>query len=314
MRRVGSAARLLQCSVLALGLFYFIGSAAGQMAAMVSGTVTDKDGEPVEGARIVFHFEGGISREFAARSDKDGSYAQVGLQAGSYTVVAEKEGMGPKSAKVTLRLNDRLKVNFQFTPETLKSDLGVAKAFQDGVAASAAGRNDEAIARFREALTLNPKCYDCLYNMGLVYTKTKDYDRAVTAFETAAGVNPKAPDPFDGLAAVYNAQRKFDEAARAGQTAASLRGSGGGGGNATAVFDQGLILWNAGKIDEARAKFEETLQLDPNHGEVHYWLGMANLNQGKLPEAVQEMEMYLQREPGGRFANEAKGLLTQIKK
>lgn len=314
MRRVGSAARLLQFAVLALGLLCFVGSAAGQMAGMVSGTVTDKDGKPVEGARIVFHFEGGVSRSFEARSDKNGSYAQVGLAAGPYTVVAEKEGLGTKSANVTLRISDRLKVNFQFTPETAKGAPAVAKAFQDAVAASAAGRNDEAITKFQEALTLNPKCYDCQYNMGLVYTKMKDYDRAVTAFQTAIEFNPKSPDPLDGLAAAYNAQRKFDEAAKAGQAASSLRGAAGGGGNAGAVLDQGLILWNAGKTEDARAKFEETLRLDPNHGEVHYWLGMANLNQGKLPEAVQEMEIYLQREPKGRFANEAKGLLSQIKK
>lgn len=315
MRRVGSAARLLQFAVLALGLPCFVGVAAGQMAAMVSGTVTDKDGKPVEGARIVFHFDGGISREFEARSDGNGTYAQVGLAAGPYTVVAEKEGLGTKSAKITLRINDRLKVNFQFTPETsTKSVAGVSKAFQDAIAASKAGRDDEAVAKFQEALTLNPKCYDCQYNLGLLYTKIKDYDRAVTAFQTAVELNPKAADPFDGLAVVYNAQRKFDEAAKAGQSASSLRGAAGGGGNAGAVFDQGLILWNAGKIEDAKAKFDETLRLDPNHGEVHYWLGMANLNQGKMPEAVQEMETYLQRAPTGRFVNEAKGLLSQIKK
>lgn len=314
MRRVGSAARLLQFAVLALGLSCFVGAAAGQMAAFVNGTVLDKDGKPVDGARVVFHFEGGISREQETRTDGKGTYAQVGLAPGPYTVVAEKQGVGTKSATITLRIGDRLRVNFQFTPETSKGAPAVAKAFQDAVAASTAGRNEEAIARFQEALTLNPKCYDCQYNMGLVYTKMKEYDRAVTAFQTAIELNPKAPDPFDGLAAVYNAQRKFDEAAKAGQTASSLRGAAGGGGNAGAVLDQGLILWNAGKIEDARARFEETLRLDPNHGEVHYWLGMANLNQGKLPEAVQELETYLQREPNGRFVNEAKGLLSQIKK
>ena len=315
MRRVGPAARLLQFSVVALGLLCFIGSAAGQMTGMVSGSVTDKDGKPVEGARIVFQFEGGVSRSFEARSDKNGLYAQIGLAAGPYNVVAEKEGMGTKTAKITLRINDRLKVNFEFTPETsTKSVAGVSKAFQEAVAASAAGRDDEAIAKLQEALVLNPKCYDCQYNLGRVYTKTKEYDRAVTAFQSAVELNPKSADPYDGLAVVYNAQRKFDEAATAGQAAASLRGPGGGGGNAGAVLDQGLILWNAGKIDEAKAKFEETLQLDPNHGEVHYWLGMANLNQGKMPEAVQEMEIYLQREPKGRFASEATGLLGQLKK
>ncbi len=313
MRRVVSVARVLQFAVLALGLLCFAGAAAGQMAGMVRGTVTDAEGKPVEGARIIFKFEG-ISRDQETRTDGKGIYAKVGMAPGPYTLVAEKQGMGTKTANITLRIGDRLIVNFELASEASLGTPAVAKAFQEAVAASAAGRNEEAIARFQEALALNPKCYDCQYNMGLVYAKMKEYDRAVTAYQTAIELNPKASDPFDGLAAVYNAQRKFDEAAKAGQSAASLRGTTGGGGDAGAVFDQGLILWNAGKTEEARAKFEETLALDATHGEVHYWLGMANLNQGKMPEAVQEMEIYLQREPKGRFAAEATGLLSQLKK
>lgn len=85
-------------------------------------------------------------------------------------------------------------------------------------------------------------------------------------------------------------------------------------GHAASVFDQGLVLWNAGKINEAIDRFHETRRLDPAHGESHYWLGMGHLNQGRMPEAAQEIEIYLAREPGGRFAPQAKALLPQIKK
>ena len=48
------------------------------------------------------------------------------------------------------------------------------------------------------------------------------------------------------------------------------------------------------------------------HGEAHYWLGMANLNEGKVPDAAAELKIYLEREPDGRFATEAGGILGSI--
>ena len=60
----------------------------------------------------------------------------------------------------------------------------------------------------------------------------------------------------------------------AGAGAAGAPGAAGGG-NASAVFNQGVILWNAGKIPEAKAQFEQAVKLDPNMADAHYWLGMA---------------------------------------
>ena len=53
---------------------------------------------------------------------------------------------------------------------------------------------------------------------------------------------------------------------------------------------------------------------DPKMAEAHYWLGMANVNQGKLPEAVKSFEEYLKLDPSGQYAEQAKGMLSAIKK
>ena len=60
----------------------------------------------------------------------------------------------------------------------------------------------------------------------------------------------------------------------------------GGGGNADALYNQGVILWNGGKIAEAKKPFEEAVAANPNHAEAHYQLGMALVNRGKLAEAA----------------------------
>lgn len=287
----------------------------GQMAGIVRGTVSEPDGKPAADARVSFVFEGGVNRTFEATTDARGSYSQIGLAPGPYTITATKDGVGQKMTQITLRPGARMTVNLELAPAPVTASPG-SEVFQAAVAASQAGRHEEAVAKFNDALKANPSCYDCHYNLGLVHTTLKQYDQARTALEAARALNPNAPEPLEALASVFNATRRFDEAAKASEAALGLRKTSGGpaAGNAAAVFDQGLVLWNAGKINDAIEKFQETLRLDPAHGESHYWLGMGHLNQGRMPEAAQELEIYLAREPGGRFAVQAKTLLPQIKK
>ena len=47
------------------------------------------------------------------------------------------------------------------------------------------------------------------------------------------------------------------------------------GGNADALYNEGVILWNGGKIADAKAKFQAAIAANPNHAESHYQLGMS---------------------------------------
>ena len=96
----------------------------------------------------------------------------------------------------------------------------------------------------------------------------------------------------------------------AGGTAAGAAG----GGNADAMFNQGVILWNAGKIADAKKQFEAAVAANPSHAEAHYQLGMALVNEGNLPKAADEFETYLKLAPNGPNATQAKALVAQLKK
>ena len=114
----------------------------------------------------------------------------------------------------------------------------------------------------------------------------QDYAAAEAAFQAAAKLDPSSAEPYNAMANLYNAQKKFDQAAA--MTAEALKRGGGsaGGGSPETMFNQGVTLWNAGKIAEAKAQFEAATKAKPDYAEAHYWIGMANLNEGKMPEAV----------------------------
>jgi tetratricopeptide (TPR) repeat protein len=325
---MGSARRLkgsLAIYAFVLGLLAFSVPAAAQTG-QVKGKVVDEKNQPIEGAAITIEMIEGMTRKYETKTNRRGEFVQVGLQPGMYKITASKDSMS-QSFDQRIRLGSS-EVNFTLKPgmsagvsdeERKKAEEkmnAVKTAFADGVALSNEGKHDEAVARFNEVIANAPKCVECYNNIGTVYTRKQDYAQAEAAFKKALEINPQSADAYNGLATVYNAQKKFDQAAEASAQAQKIAGTAGatGGGNAGTVYNQGVIAWNAGKIAEAKKLFQNAVELDPKLADAHYWLGMATVNEGQLPDAVKHFEKYLELAPTGQYAEQAKSILTSIKK
>jgi len=298
--------------------------ALAQSTGMVRGVVKDASGKPVEGAKITIDADAN-NRHFETKSDKKGEFLQIGLAPGAYKVTAEKDKVVSAPSNVTVRIAAGNPITLVLgagggvSPEAAAKATAMKKAFEEGVAASRAGNHDAAITSFQSAAEMIPNCFDCYYNIAYSQTQKKDYDKAEAAYKKAIELKADYAEAYSGLANVYNAQRKFDEAATASAKAMELSGGGaagaaGGGGNADAMFNQGVILWNAGKIPEAKKQFEGAIAANPNHAESHYQLGMALVNEGNLAGAATEFETYLKLAPSGPNAATAKGILGTLKK
>jgi tetratricopeptide (TPR) repeat protein len=294
-----------------------------QSTGMVKGVVKDDKGQPVDGAKVTIEMSGGTGRRFETKTNKKGEFIQIGLPSGAYKLTAEKDKLASAPATVNVRVNSPGEAELVLgvasaaaTKEGQAKALALKKAFDEGVALSQAGKHDEAIAKFNEAIASNPTCYDCYNNIGYSYSQKKDWANAEAAYKKSTEVKPDDAAAYNGLATVYNAERKFDEAAAASAKATQLGGSAAaaGGGNADALYNQGVILWNSGKVAEAQKAFEGAVQANPNHAEAHYQLGMALVNQGNMAGAATEFETYLKLAPEGPNAATAKSLVAQLKK
>ena len=298
---------------LAVAAVLLLAPAASAQSTMVRGKVVDKEGKPVTGATVAVEFKGGVNRKYATKTDRSGNFVQLLTESGEYLVTVSAEGVGSQSAPVRVRLGQAAEVNIVLAPGGGPADAKAAevkKTFEEGVAASRAGDHDAAIAKFNAAAAVIPNCADCYYNIGVSYMAKKDEKQAEEAWKKVLELKPDNSEAATALATLYNNQKRFDEA-----TAMSAKASGGaGGGSADAVYNQGIILWNQGKVAEAKGKFEEALKADPNYADAHYQLGMALLNEGKLPDAVGAFEKYLSLAPTGQFAAQAKAMVAQLKK
>lgn len=307
------------CLIVSLG----VAAPALAQTGSVRGKVVDEKKQPVEGAVILIEGVDGMGRKFQVKSNRRGEFVQIGLQPGQYRFTAEKEGLRDiTERRVSLdELNVELTLRKPGAADMTDEDRKKAEAriaavksgFADGVAAARAGRHDEAIEKFNAVLAEAPKCVECYTNIAAVYAEKKDYAQAEATYKKALEIDPNAAEAYNGLATLYNAQKRFDDAAEASAQAAKLGASQPGGASASAVFNQGVIAWNASRVADAKKAFEEAVRLDPKMADAHYWLGMANLNEGNMADAAKAFQAYVEIAPTGQYAEQAKGILTQIK-
>ncbi len=295
----------------------------------IKGKVVDATGKPVEGAVITMESKE-MNRKLTTKTDKRGEYTQF-LPPGPYSVTATKDTL-TQTQETRVSLDER-ELNFTLKPgggggggiseaerKRIEAENAALKAaFEAGATLGNEGKYDEGIAKFNEVLVKLPNCAECYNNIGALNFKKKDYDAAEAAYKKAVGAKADSAEAYMGLANVYNAQKKFDQASEAGAQAQKILAAaggaaGGGGGSAGAIFNQGVVAWNAGKIPDAQKFFEQAVSIDPKLADAHYWLGMANVNQGKLAEGVKSFEEYLKLDPKGQYAEQAKSMLAAIKK
>jgi tetratricopeptide (TPR) repeat protein len=285
---------------------------------VVRGKVTDAQGKPVQDATVLFEAVD-ANRKTQTKTDKNGDFLQVGLSSGAYKVTASKDKVGTQTLNANVRQgpNNPLTFSLSATSNVSGADKEAAAAIQANAGAAVeamkAGRHDEAIAKFQEVIAKVPTCADCYYNIGVSQMAKQQPAEAEASFKKAIELKPDNSDAYTALANLYNSQKKFDLAAEASANAAKYAGGGaGGGGNAEASYNQGVILFNAGKFAEAKTQFEAATKTDPNHAMAQYQLGMTSLNLGQIPDAVAALEAYLKVDPNGPKAAEVKAALPAL--
>ena len=292
-----------------------IAAPALAQSTMIRGKVIDAKKEGIPNVQIVIESLGGSGRKLTTKTDRKGEFVQLLTESGGYRITATDPKIGSASNDTKVVLGKASEMTIVLVPSTAANDSAKAaelkKVFEEGVNASRASQHDLAIEKFNAALAISPACFDCQFNIGVALMAKKDEKAAEEAWKKALEMKPDYAEALNALSTLYNNQKRFDEAAAMSAKAAS---AGGGAGSADATFNQGIILWNQGKIAEAKVKFEETIKMNASHPDAHYQLGMALLNEGKLPDAISSFEKYLQLAPSGQFAAQAKGMLAQLKK
>lgn len=159
-----------------------------------------------------------------------------------------------------------------------------------GLALMAAGRPDDALREFREAIRLAPNWPNGHHHLGLALQERRQWDEAAASFEAAARAAPWQALPYQELGFSLMAQGRMEEALAPLRQAVKLQPEA-----AQNHVNLGTALLQRGHLQEAARQAEEALKLEPNLAPARRLLAFALAAQNRPAEAEKEFRAALEQ-------------------
>jgi tetratricopeptide (TPR) repeat protein len=310
MKRALFAGGLVACLAL------FSSTTALAQTGSARGKVVDEKGQGIPEAKVTIEFQGGVTRKYETKTNKKGEFIQVGMPPGSYKFTATKEGLQGTFIETRISLGDATQIpDMMLKPPAAGAGAGGAAGdqirtqFKEALDFTQAGKLDEAEAKYKAILAIDPQIPEVHQNLGYVYSQKKDWANAEAAYQKALELKPGNPDVLSALARVYQDSGQPDKA-----MALMSKAAGDNPTDAKAQFNVGIFNLNSGKTEEAIAAFQKAVEADPTLADAYYHLGTLMVGQNKVTEAVQYLEKYLAMNPtNAQNKATAEGLITALK-
>ncbi len=271
--------------------------AAGQASAGVSGTITDLQGKPIAEAEITLKSED-FGTAYTVKTDKNGSYRQVGMRPGNYELTLKVKGQTEPVVTDRLTINSDpnnkydIDLRKRVAPLTAEQEAAQkkqeedAKKFNNMKAAFMDGQAKVEIAdKARQDMLKAPPDQ----RSALQPNVTSLYQQALSSFQQA---QQAAPEKDPNLHLIYyklgysnEMLGNYDEAVIDYQKAIELKPT------PDYYNTLSLVYAKQGKVQEAMQACEKSSVLDPTKGATA-WLniGVVLYNSNRLAEAVEPLK------------------------
>ena len=332
MKRYASSWLFSVCSV-ALLLAVLVPRAAAQSEGSVRGQILDVTGKPWADMGMQLVSDQGAKQE--TKTDKSGNYSFRGLKPGIYSVfvvlpapnkpyeakvqvqsgeakadinfkdVVAKQG---SAATEQIKKQEEEKVKFEgmkqhFTAGTAfleeerkaKEEVGKAPADQrDAAKAKVTDLSNQAVAEFTAAQKASTEKDT---NQHIIWAKLAESydlagrnDDAINAYQQAIALKPDIPGYHNNLGNVQARSGKVDDARASYIKSAELDPANA----ATAWRNFGISLYNAGRLKEAVEPLKKASELDPKNPQVWYLLGAALVGSMETKKNGDKLEFIIQ--------------------
>ncbi len=182
-------------------------------------------------------------------------------------------------------------------------------AYRKAEKAVAKQKLDEATEYVEKALEICPEYADALTLRAILRLDKKQVEEALVDLDKAVHVDPNYGLAYIVLGATYNMTQKFDLAVRSLERGVALHPS-----SWQAYFEMGKAFLGKGDVPAALRNLNRAEQMAPDaYAPIHLVKAHAYLALKSYPEAMTELEMYLQREPDGKGSLQARQELEQVR-
>ncbi len=311
----------------------------------VKGVCKDDAGNAIAGATIELkNLDNG--RQVTAKTDNHGQYSALAVGSGNYKITLMGSDGKPVFYLNNVPIQPGAENVFDFDFPKLKAEAakqsntseaqrkeiekltkendkikGLNALLQQAAQQKKDKNYDAAVATMEQAAAQD-QTHDVIYaSLGDAYLGAKKYPEAESAYNKAIALAPASSkslaDYHSSLALAMIRQGKDEPSMAECEKTAQLDHSIAG----QCYFNEGVVLTNQGKADEANLAFDKAIAADPNRADAYYQKGVnllakASLSKdGKMvpvPGTAEALNKYLELAPDGKNAQAAKDLLASI--
>jgi len=295
---------------LAIGAAFIRLPLRADITGAVDGLVKDAaTGELLEGVKIAMVYSKSESMTYSLVSDKKGHFYKSGLVPGAYNLTFEKEGYVPQSGSVRAIPGEATPMDVRMEPGSAVAPGGIAlgKIVRSGSEFLSAGRYDEAVAEFSDAITKAPSEAVLYYYRGYGLERSGKTDQALEDYRKAIDLKPDFILPLTRSGIILAKKGDFEKASEYYRRAVDLKGQ-----DPETFYNYGVCLVNTGKREEAQGVFERLLAIDPYYSDGYYQLAIVLLSSGDSAKAKALLQKFVELDPTNPNATLAKEILKSL--
>jgi predicted Zn-dependent protease len=286
----------------------------------ITGAVSSFSGQPVKGARVEIRNLATGEVVASAYTADNGAFAIDNVPTGTYDVVAQ-QGLSEARERITFQGGD-VSLNLRM-PQEEASDVGgrnsvsvaqmkvpekARKQLKKAREAVQKQNVEEAQKYLTQALEAYPNYAEALTLRGILKLDGKQYDAAAQDLEAAIRADPNYPLAYFALGASYNLLSRWDDATRALQHGLGLEPNSWQG-----HFELSKTLIAQKQYEAALGQLSKAEGENAKYALIHLLKAHALLGLKNYPDAMTELETYLQREPNGTASAQAKQTLDKVR-
>ena len=352
-------------TALMLGLTGWMAPRAAAQGGKISGTVMDFEGKPIADLSVKIKSDQGVVQE--TKTDSAGRFLFANLRSGKYTVSAQPaqiqvpyevvtevhgstetppidinfkqilEKQNPEAAaqyKKNQEVQQKfkgMKVHFDAglalleQEKAAKAEVAKAPADQkDAAKAKVADLSNQAVAEFQEAQKAaaekDPNVHLFWARIGEAYDVAGRNDEAISAYQQAITAKPDNAGYYNNMGNLLARVGKIDDAKAAYTKSAELDPA-----NAALAWRNfGISLYQVGRMQEAVEPLQKATQLDPKSAQGWYLLGACLVASADYKQVGDKMEVTLkpgtveayqkavELDPNGTYGQQAKQGLEAV--
>jgi tetratricopeptide (TPR) repeat protein len=272
----------------------------------ILGKVVDSEGEPIDGVLVSIQAVR-VAFEKAAFTDKKGRFS-IQLNDGSreYEIQLRKEGFNSVEEPLALNGSGLLRGSWTLSPgtgeeaadpEALRKALVLneaTKIYNEGADAHSRGEMDLALEKFEESASLNPQLVAPRLGMARIHIANGDFESALS---NADALLELEPENVVGLRIRYDALAALARWSAANEALDILVTADATPGTARRVFNRGVEELKKNNPQDAAARFETALEIDPTLTAAQVVLSQIYLTLHRPEQAIRHAEMVVAQDP-----------------